>query len=135
MRLLFVYGTLKTGFKNHHILTRDGDTRFLWDDQIAGFLWRTPTALPMATQLKHPAMWYRDRGDEIPIVHGQVWLGPDELIARLDTFEGHPNWYERRSVRGLVSCKSVEVYFMPTSGVPHVSRLISEGVWKHEHEK
>jgi gamma-glutamylcyclotransferase (GGCT)/AIG2-like uncharacterized protein YtfP len=80
--LLFVYGTLRQGMGNHPLL---GGCSYLGKGRIQAKLYLSGW-LPMI----YP-------GDGVTI--GEVYEIPDqEKWHRLDSLEGHPDWYERRLV-------------------------------------
>lgn len=105
--LVFVYGTLKRGFPNHHFM--EGAT-FLGMARtvdayplVLGGDWFTPNLMP------EPGEGYR--------VIGEVWRVPAALMPALDELESvHlPNGYRRATIP-LVYCENSEpvhasVYF------------------------
>jgi gamma-glutamylcyclotransferase (GGCT)/AIG2-like uncharacterized protein YtfP len=83
--LLFVYGTLMTGFHNNFILQqgeatwlRDVTTHHAWDlVRLGGF----PGMVPGANR-----------------VRGELYIVSDETLRRCDQLEGVPDFYERIDV-------------------------------------
>lgn len=92
MHLVFVYGTLKRGFPNHHYMTgaelvSEARTLEAWP-LVVGGEWFTPYLLP------EKGVGHR--------VAGELWRVPDEMMPALDRLESThlPNGYRR--VRILV---------------------------------
>lgn len=88
--LVFVYGTLKRGFPNHHYMA---DCRFLSEGRtverfplVVGGDWFSPYLLPEA--------------GEGHCVNGEVWEVPEAVMPALDALESvHlPNGYRRREI-------------------------------------
>jgi len=85
--LLFVYGTLKKGFHNHTLISNAtyrgratlGDEYILY----SGYL---------------PYVKHTPPGVISPGVVGELYEVPEELIADLDSLEGHPLLYTRTQV-------------------------------------
>jgi gamma-glutamylaminecyclotransferase len=85
---VFVYGTLKSGFSNHHYLNGS-------DYLGAG-----------KTVEKH-AMYesgipYVIADDPVSYIFGEVYSVDGLTLERLDNLEGHPDWYERKKVEVLL---------------------------------
>ncbi len=91
---IFVYGTLRRGQANHHLL---GDSRFARRAS-------TEAAFQLVDLVRYPGMIPGHRS-----VLGEVWLVDEPTLARLDELEGHPRLYERRLVR-LADGVPVEAY-------------------------
>ena len=108
MERVFVYGTLKRGFWNHHLLEQC-------------------TYLGEAVTLKEFALYV----DTIPFVIkdqpvsricGEVYEVDEQVLMRLDQFEGHPHWYRREKISVLLEIpesaphpNDAWVYFYPDS--------------------
>jgi gamma-glutamylaminecyclotransferase len=90
MTLLFVYGTLKQGFPNHHLNTG----RHVPGD------YRTVQPLPLYV-VKLPreerAPWLMNLPGQGQRVSGQLFEVPDDALPSIDAFEevGQPTGYER----------------------------------------
>jgi len=85
---LFVYGTLKNGFHNHHLLE---DAEFICS---------------AATKQKYPMVnieeYFPYLIDAEGIGHhveGEVYKIDEEILAMLDILEGYPNLYNRHKIR------------------------------------
>lgn len=78
---LFVYGSLKRGFRHHREL------------EGAAFLRHgvTTSGFSLRVQGEYPALVREGTG----VVHGEVFDVSDALIARLDAFEDAPRAYQR----------------------------------------
>lgn len=121
---VFVYGTLKRGFSNHHILS--GRSSLVSSDaSIDGFKLFDLGAFPAA-------IMSADANDRI---HGEVFeIHHDKLghtLAALDRLEGHPTFYERQrreaiDETGLHHDVSVYVFLNHVRG----AKLCSDGKWK-----
>ncbi len=81
---LFVYGTLKANFPNHHLLA---DARFLGSGHTA-----TKHALYSA------GIPYATKAESVSPIVGEVYLVDAATLARIDKLEGHPHWYCREVV-------------------------------------
>lgn len=84
-QLVFVYGTLKTGYGNHDRLLA-GKSKYIGACSIPGILLHL-RAFPGL--IKHP----------LCRVHGEVYEVSWETIARLDILEGTPTLYTRQQVK------------------------------------
>jgi gamma-glutamylaminecyclotransferase len=96
MPVLFVYGTLKRGLRNHRLIA---DQQFL---QIA----TTAPQYAVADFGVHPGLlagpW---------AVLGELWRVSDCCLGELDDFEGHPEHFERRAIDISGFDGVVEAYF------------------------
>lgn len=116
--LLFVYGTLKRGCSNHA--------------QMAGAEFvgaaRTVPGYRLYDLGGFPAIAAR-AGDRDGVV-GEVWSLTDDVLARLDLFEGvHEGLYRRAPIALLApfADKSVEAYF---PALTPIGRLEVGGEWR-----
>ena len=105
--LLFVYGSLKWGYGNHHIL---GSSNLIDDGIIVGF--------KMYSMGAFPALVFDDSLDRTV---GELYEISDATFQRCDNLEGYPNFYDRKMVKVYLSspddrdkCDTREawVYFM-----------------------
>lgn len=94
---VFVYGTLRTGERNHDLLA--GAARLGAD--------RTPTRYTLVDLGAYPAAV---AGGSTAIV-GEVFEVDAATLARLDRLEGHPHLYQRTTVR-LTSRRGAVMYVM-----------------------
>lgn len=84
MHLVFVYGTLLRGLRNHHLLA---GARFVRADATVGRF----TLLDFD---RYPAVVPEPRH---PIV-GELYEVDEGTLAALDALEGYPRWYDRVQV-------------------------------------
>jgi gamma-glutamylaminecyclotransferase len=81
--LVFVYGTLRKGHCNHHLLK---------DACSYGV---ASTEACYAMYLKNGYPYVTSSESRYPIT-GELYAVDDDTLAMLDKFEGHPRHYERR---------------------------------------
>ena len=83
---VFVYGTLKKGFGNHHLL--------------AGCEYLGPCTLgdnyAMVSLGWFPGVVSND--NVVGTIQGEVYRIPEEVLFSLDILEGHPDFYKRERV-------------------------------------
>jgi gamma-glutamylcyclotransferase (GGCT)/AIG2-like uncharacterized protein YtfP len=108
--LLFVYGTLKSGFGANDLL----QPAKLVAQEVAlrGFNMYSNGAYPMVVESPYPK----------DTVYGEIWEIHEDALRRLDSYEGHPHLF----VRGWLSSDQIEFssdhgvmmyyYNRPTSG-------------------
>jgi len=118
--LIFIYGSLKKGFDNHHILSRYAKRigkaitvgKFgMFEDSFGNY----PYLIPV------PKMR----------VHGELYLiEREELLEKLDQFEGAPEYYERKKilVKSHRGTHRAFVYIQPHTAVPQDQKPLRE--WK-----
>ena len=118
--LLFVYGSLKKGFDNHHLLSKYAKRlgkaitvgKFgMFEDSFGNY----PYLVPI------PKMR----------IHGELYLiERKELLEKLDLFEGAPEYYERKKilVKSHHGTQRAFVYIQPHSSVPEDQIPLRE--WK-----
>lgn len=101
---LFVYGTLKEGFTNHHYLKE------------ATFLGKGQTRLRYPMILKHPAFPYLiNKPKEGLHVHGELYEVNYQTLLAIDKLEGTPEHYTRREIEIVKNNNEIEpawVYFV-----------------------
>ncbi len=91
---LFVYGTLKRGFCNHHYL------------KGSRFLSQATTAHPYP--LVAPKKWYPyliDKEGEGEYVEGELYMIDLATLKRIDRLEEYPLYYDRRVIEVIDSKK------------------------------
>ena len=102
LHTLFVYGTLKRSFSNHHLLE---NSQFLG----TGY---TRTKYAMYTS----GIPFVVKAEEVSHIYGELYQVDDTTLKQLDWLEGHPNWYCREQVE-IVSASeqtvSAWLYFYP----------------------
>ena len=100
MHSIFVYGTLKQGFPNHHHLK---DANFLGTGQLAD---KYP--LVIASHFNIPYLLFAaDRGHNI---RGEVFGVTDSQLECLDELEGYPGYYNRVKLPVIADSVTVECY-------------------------
>ena len=116
---LFVYGTLKRGWYNHHRLLTN--SRFIGEATIKGKIY---------SMGGFPALKFLDnlKMENPPLVKGEVFeVDVVKDLPQIDRLEGHPNWYLRTFA--VSSLGEVQVYkYLPDN----VGPLIESGEWTHE---
>lgn len=121
MHRIFCYGTLMKGHGNHRLLLKE-TTKALGKAS-------TPSAFTMVHLGGFPGII---RGGETSI-QGEVYEVDAETLARLDRLEGHPDFYRREPIEGLLmpdgSHLDAEVYVLPASYLAR-GKTIPSGVWE-----
>ncbi len=94
--LVFVYGTLKSGQRNHHVMERIKAKVI------------TQKCFTMQADIfdlgSYPAITINKEANGNVRVYGEVYAVPEVGMKFLDVFEGVPNLY----ARGMVSCLSMD---------------------------
>ena len=117
--LVFVYGTLKKGFGNHHVL------------QGAEFVGEA--TLPDGKMLHLGAFPGLIPGNTR--IFGEVYRTTPHILQRLDRLEGHPSFYMRSIQEVFLDSNHVApawCYFLSADSREHYSKLcpvIEEGIW------
>jgi len=118
--LLFIYGSLKKGFDNHHLLSKHSKRlgkaitvgKFgMFEDSFGNYPYLVPV----------PKMR----------IHGELYLiERRELLERLDLFEGAPEYYERKKilVKSHRGTQRAFVYIQPHTTIPKDQKPLRE--WK-----
>ena len=118
--LLFIYGSLKKGFDNHHLLSKHTKRlgkaitigKFgMFEDSFGNYPYLVPV----------PKMR----------IHGELYLiERRELLERLDLFEGVPEYYERKKilVKSHRGTHRAFVYIQPHATIPQDQEALRE--WK-----
>jgi gamma-glutamylaminecyclotransferase len=78
---LFVYGTLKKGFRNHRLLE---GAKYLCDGFLSGYGMHSMGAYPAIRP-----------SSDAPGVHGELYEITDDMLPSLDRLEGVPHLYTR----------------------------------------
>ena len=113
---VFVYGTLKRGEANHHLL--DGAT-FLGDCKVVG-------AYTMVDLGWYPGVVRRnDRVDSE--ISGEVYEVDEPTLYSLDCLEGHPDFYERRKIS--TDYKNAWMYSLPSEYLERERDIVETGEW------
>lgn len=119
--LVFVYGTLKSGFYNNRCieggkLIATGNTRNKYGMKHLG---------------SFPGI---DMSVEVSQIHGEVWeVSHDMLLHSLDMLEGYPSFYDRAIVSIETDTETVQawMYFL-ANPKDYTNQYIADGVWKSE---
>lgn len=110
-----VYGTLRTGFGNHHLM---GDSRLLGTTELHGFEMYSAGGFPVI---------YPSTNDDSIIV--EVYeVSESVLHGPLDSLEGHPRWYRRQLVD--TEFGKAWVYVMQTQAYKRDNRRVATGDWQ-----
>lgn len=98
MPLLLVYGTLKRDKSNHRKL---GLSEFVGEATTA-----QPYLLLQAPNIHYPFLL------DIPVapITGELYEVSDTDLPNIDSFEGHPHFFQRRSIK-LTDGREAFVYF------------------------
>jgi gamma-glutamylaminecyclotransferase len=116
---LFVYGTLRRGEVNHHLLAQ---ARFVAEA-------RTEPSFELFDLGSFPAM---STGGETAVL-GEVYAVDEATLARLDRLEGHPSFYQRTRIR-LDDGREVQTYLMDRARM-RGRVLIASGDWRAHHAR
>lgn len=112
---LFVYGSLKLGFRHADVLT--GALR-------AGAAAAAPYTL--VRYRDYPAMVPAAHG----IVHGELAFVEQRLLAVLDEFEGCPTLYQRHTIR-LIDGREAQAYLISVE-VARAYAPLPGGIWRED---
>lgn len=88
MHNLFVYGTLKLGYSNHHILK---DSTFIKDHVLTSSCF-------MVDLGPYPAAIYDPRKDAKYKIKGELYYVNNKTLESTDWLEGYPDYYTRTLV-------------------------------------
>ena len=108
-KLIFVYGTLKTGQPNHILLE---NSKKLHNDMIDGRIY----CLGNFPGLKQ----------ESGTVYGEIYEVDDNTLEKLDRLEGHPNFYTRQNI---ITQKGIDCQTYFYNHAVAKRHLIASGVW------
>ena len=99
---LFVYGTLKKGFSNHHLL--------YW----AEFAGAAKTLEKYS--LYESGIPFVFKSESVSHIYGELYKVDELTLKIIDRLEGHPEWYRREEIE-VITEKEVNVtawlYFYP----------------------
>lgn len=113
---LFVYGTLKRGFSNNHLLNQ---AEFLGAAKTLGKYSLWVSGIP-----------YVFKGEAVSYIHGELYHVDNLTLKIIDRLEGHPEWYRREEVK-VVTEKGETVtawlYFYPEKR----GKLVKAGRYEH----
>lgn len=112
---IFVYGTLKRGFDNHHFLM---GSRFIGTGRtVEKYAMFVENGIPFVVQ-----------DQSVSPIFGELFSVDNSVLDNLDRLEGHPNWYQRREASicldgGTSPTVKAWMYFIPH----HSGKLITSG--------
>lgn len=89
--ILFVYGTLRAGYHNHHLLHKAKPLGLARTLQPRVMLAK---GIPFLHRSTHSVDSWGVK-EQAPRVWGEVYQLPWEQLRRVDMLEGHPKWYRR----------------------------------------
>jgi gamma-glutamylcyclotransferase (GGCT)/AIG2-like uncharacterized protein YtfP len=112
-QLVFVYGTLKRGEKNHHWLE---GASWQGEAELSGVLLHDLGPFPMAVIGEGTAI-------------GEVYAVEEQGLARLDKLEGYPRLYDRQKLN-LNDGRQAWVYLGRPRQVRHAPQ-VDGGSWHH----
>ena len=125
---MFVYGTLMRGQINHELLA---GAEFVGEgvtSKAFGF-YAGPDRGADAHELPQiPYAYEKPASGDVPVqVQGEVWAVDAATLAALDQLEGHPDWYQRKSMRVLISEKDIEafMYIIPEKAPEGLRHLVA----------
>lgn len=90
---VFVYGTLKQGQPNHHVITGCKEGKYTLLGQG-----RTVSKWPLVIASPFNIPYLLDIEGEGHNIVGEVYEVNDALFADLDVLEGYPGYYDRRPI-------------------------------------
>jgi gamma-glutamylcyclotransferase (GGCT)/AIG2-like uncharacterized protein YtfP len=115
---LFVYGTLKANFPNHHLLA---EARFLGSGQTAAKYALYAAGIPHVI-----------KNEKVSPIIGELYLVAAATLDRIDQLEDHPHWYCREVVTVTLEAGQpvrAWMYFFPQPR----GRLIPSGEYTQNH--
>jgi gamma-glutamylaminecyclotransferase len=116
---IFVYGSLLSGERNHRVLE---GARLIGEA-------RTAPSFSLHDLGSYPAMV----ADGTYAIVGELYEVDEPTLARLDTFEGHPSYYERCTIR-LENGGTAETYLLPRDQAGRAP-LIASGDWRQRQKE
>lgn len=104
--LVFVYGTLRNGRSNHHLLK----------DAYCHGVGRSEASYAMYLKNGYPYITSSENRYQIV---GELYSVDDDTLLALDRFEGHPRHYKRREIQIVVGEERYNAwsYFRDPPGV------------------
>ncbi len=115
--LVFVYGTLKKGYSNHHLL-KNGK-----------FLGEAKTKYKYALYEKvYP---YVSHNPKVSNIHGEVYQVDNFTLRKLDILEGHPYEYKRELIPVILNNKELKAW-MYFNDKYKGGKLIPQGIYKKQ---
>lgn len=91
---IFVYGSLKRGFGNHHVIESFGEEHFtpmgVFETASDQFVMRSLGGFPVI---------YPDSTREAGTITGELYEVSSKILIDMDILEGHPFFYKRTKIR------------------------------------
>jgi len=120
MQLMFVYGTLKRNY---------GNNRLLSGANYMGTAITKDATYEMRSWGGFPAVY--DNGNTR--ITGEIYSVPNSMIPRIDSLEGHPDWYCRHKRQVILNTGkelTAWIYIMPVSEKTESRSIVSSGIWE-----
>jgi len=114
MQYVFVYGSLKQGFHNNHVLE---DSEFIKKIALKGISLHEGPGFPFAQKQPNAR------------TEGEIYKVSSKVLKHLDHLEGHPNWYVRKSFK-IGGLSKVWIYLNPEEAAEQP--VIKNGRWEHK---
>ena len=123
--LVFVYGTLMSGYWNNRILEQGGAELIGKGETTNSFIMLASggNGIPFVvdfTPETYPTQFWLENCSPIK---GEVWKVDAKTLEALDGLEGHPNWYKREEV--VIKTEESRVINRSTYGNPIESYLLT----------
>lgn len=92
-KIVFVYGTLKQGQPNHHLLqnSRNGEAKFIDKGQ-------TVEKYPLVVGTRYNIPFLLNERGVGNYIKGEVYTVDTRMLARLDLLEDYPSFYGREEL-------------------------------------
>lgn len=110
--LVFVYGTLKSGFRNHSLLA---NAKFLG-------IGKTAAEYTLYDMSDFPAVSTTGQ----TAIHGEIYQVNDDTFQQIDDLEGHPYYYHRIEIESQFGL--CWIYVMDISKI-NFKPIIESGDW------
>ena len=117
MSRVFVYGSLKEGHSNHHVLR---GAKYIGRDMILG-------PFEMVSLGYFPGVLDKGAEADISPIFGEVYEVDREGLAALDLLEGHPDFYCREKMTTENNVR-VWMYILQDNG--DLYTRVPEGIWQ-----
>jgi len=110
---VFVYGTLKRGEPNFHVLstTKNGFSQFLSEGQ-------TTKKYPLVIGTRYNIPFLLNRPGTGNFITGEIFMVDEKMLGELDKLEDYPTWYDRElqdfDIIGSGKKEQAWVYIMKT---------------------
>lgn len=96
--LLFVYGTLKTGFLNHDRLFRCPHTKFLGEAVTFDQNFRMGSKACGMGSYWAPVIYREKAPNARGSIWGELYSVSNNMMCIVDSYEGHPHIYNRQKI-------------------------------------